>query len=1017
MADVDVLPARESIARAPRAASSGQAADLSSALRRRLEGEVRFDAGARALYATDLSMYRQPPIGVVIPRSLDDVIATVEECRRRQVPILGRGCGTSLAGQCCNVAVVIDFSKYLNRLLWVNPETKRAKVQPGLIYDDLKEPTEKHHLTFAPDPATHAYCTLGGMIGNNSCGVHSVMGGRTADNVEELDILTYDGLRMHVGRTSDAELERIIGEGGRRGEIYRKLRDLRDRYGELVRQRYPKIPRRVSGYNLDELLPEKGFNVARALVGTEGTCVLVLGATVRLIDSPPCRALLVIGYPDLFKAGDHAAPLHRYQPLAIEAFHQHVIENMERKGKALPGAKLLPEGKTWLIVEFGGATRDEARARALEAQNDIEGNLKGQLGIKEIDDPAEQEEIWKIREAGVGASRVPETEEAWPSWEDAAVAPEVLGDYLRDFDQLLRKYNYKWTTFGHFGDGCVHCRITFDIKTKEGVRAYRAFMEEASDLVVRYGGSLSGEHGDGQARAELLPKMYGPELVQAFREFKSIWDPEWKMNPGKVIDPYPLDTNLRVGPDYEPPKLKTYFQFPEDNGSFARATERCFGVGKCRNLDGETMCPSFKATREEMHTTRGRAHLLFEMMRGDVLADGWRDEHVKESLDLCLACKGCKNDCPVSVDMATYKAEFLAHYYEGRLRPRAAYAMGLIANWARLASFAPGLTNFFSRAPVLSGLAKTAAGIAQQREIPGFAAQTFRSWFAERGPKTRAGTRVLLWPDTFNNYFLPKTAKAAVNVLENAGCEVAIPRRRLCCGRPLYDYGMLKLANRWLEQTLHVLGPEIRAGTPIVFLEPSCAAVFKDELLGLFPNREDAKRLSQQTFLFDEYLERIGYHPPRLERHAIIHGHCQRKALIGMESTQKLLKEMGMKFEMLDSGCCGMAGSFGYESAHYDVSRKVGEFQLLPRVRNNPRDALVIADGFSCREQITQTTDRHALHLAEVVAMALHDGPHGPGAGLPEAEYVQKPARLGWKLPVACAVAVLGAAALIRRRR
>src|SRR5581483_2932779 len=439
------------------------------------------------------------------------------------------------------------------------------------------------------------------------------------------------------------------------------------------------------------------------------------------------------------------------------------------------------------------------------------------------------------------------------------------------------KFQYRWTIFGHFGDGCVHCRITFDLKTTEGVRAYRRFMEEAADLVVRYGGSLSGEHGDGQARAELLPKMFGTELVQAFREFKSIWDPHWKMNPGKVVDPYRLDQNLRAGPDYHPRPVRTYFQYPEDHSSFAAATERCFGVGKCRSLDGDTMCPSFKATREEMHSTRGRAHLLFEMMRGDVIADGWRDPHVKESLDLCLACKGCKSDSPVSVDMATYKAEFLAHYYEGRRRPRQAYAMGLVALWARMGSCAPALVNFMTHAPILGRVAKFAAGISQRREVPRFAPQTFRRWFNEREHKNGNGRRVLLWPDTFNNYFLPDTARAALEVLEAAGCRVDIPARPLCCGRPLYDYGMLPQAKRWLEETLDTLGPDIDAGTPVVFLEPSCAAVFRDEMCSLLPHADRAKRFSQQTFLFDEYLCKINYHPPKFERPAIVHGHCHQK--------------------------------------------------------------------------------------------------------------------------------------------
>jgi FAD/FMN-containing dehydrogenase/Fe-S oxidoreductase len=933
----------------------------------------------------------------------------VEECRQRGIPILGRGCGTSLAGQTCNVAVVIDFSKYLNRLVALDPEGKLARVEPGIIRDDLDHPAQRHGLTFAPDPATHQYCTIGGMIGNNSCGVHSVMGGKTAANIEELDILTYGGLRMRVGRTSATELERIVAEGGRRGDIYRKLRDLRDHYAALVRERFPRIPRRVSGYNLDELLPENGFHVARALVGSEGTCVIVLGATTRLMDSPPHRAILVIGYPDLFRAGDNAAPIRKYGPIGLEAFQAHVIENMKRKGKAVAGAKLLPEGDTWLVVEFGGETKDEASGRAREAQNEIEAHLQGHIAMKVIDDPAEQQQVWHIREAGVGASRVPNVEDAWPSWEDAAVAPEVLGDYLRDFDRLLRKYQYRWTIFGHFGDGCVHCRITFDLKTAEGVRTYRSFMEEAADLVVGYGGSLSGEHGDGQARAELLPKMFGNELVQAFREFKSIWDPQWKMNPGKVVDPYRLDENLRAGPDYRPRSVQTHFQFPEDKGSFAAAAERCFGVGKCRSLDGDTMCPSFRATREEMHSTRGRAHLLFEMMRGDVIADGWRDEHVKESLDLCLSCKGCKSDCPVSVDVATYKAEFLAHYYEGRIRPRQAYAMGLVANWARIASHAPTLANFLSHAPLLGRAAKLAAGISQNREIPRFAPQTFRSWFQQRRPRGDGGARVLLWPDTFNNYFLPHTAQAAVEVLENAGCEVALPGRILCCGRPLYDYGMLPKAKRWLEEILEALGPEIDAGTPVIFLEPSCAAVFRDEMLSLFPNHQTARRLSQQVFLFDEYLRRIEYRPPRLERRAIVHGHCHRKALMGMESAQEILAAMGVEAELLDSGCCGMAGSFGYESGHYDVSMKAGEHKLLPRVRGNRPGTLIIADGFSCREQIAQSTDRRALHLSEVLAMGL-------GRGTPESTHRGKPAPFRWKAAATAAAVAIAAALLIRRR-
>ncbi len=955
---------------------SSQAEALAAALRRRTDAEVRFDAGSRALYASDLSMYRQVPIGVVVPRTYEDVIKAVALCREHNVPILGRGCGTSLAGQCCNTAVVIDFSKYLNSVLEVNPKQKYAWVEPGVICDQLKEQTEKHNLVLAPDPATHEYCTLGGMIGNNSCGAHSVMGGRTSDNVEELEVLTYDGVRMIVGATSGNDLESIIRKGGRRGEIYGKLKSLAERYGKTIRERFPKIPRRVSGYNLDDLLPENGFQVARALVGSESTCVIILRAKVRLMYSPPYRALIVIAYPDVFTAGDHACPIRELGPIGLEAFHHKVIDNERRKGNPMQGVDLLPQGDTWLLAEYGGETQEEASARARKAMEKIRATDHDHIGIRLLDDQAQQKDIWKIREAGVGSSRLPGIEDAWPSWEDAAVPPENVGRYLRDFYKLLDKYGYICTLFGHFGDGCIHARITFNLKTAEGVKNYREFVTEAAHIVVRHGGSLSGEHGDGQARAELLPIMFGSDLIQAFREFKSAWDPEWRMNPGKVVDPYPLDTNLRVGPDYKPKPVLTIFKFPDDHSSFAQATERCFGVGKCRGLDGGTMCPSFHATREEMHSTRGRTRLLFEMLRGEVIQDGWRDEHIKEALDLCLACKGCKGDCPVNVDVATYKSEFLAHYYEGRIRPMSAYAMGMIFRWAEIASRFPDIANAITQTPGLSNILKGAAGITQKRKMPAFASQTFKNWFAEHnGQNQRKEDHrpvVVLWPDTFNNYFFPHTAKAAVEVLESAGYRVQVPTRNLCCGRPLYDYGFLEQAKTHAKEILTTLSPHISAGTPVIFLEPSCASVFKDEVTNLMPGDEDAQRFRQQSFLLGEFLERVKYRPPTLKRKALVHGHCHQKALAGMKAEQTLLARMGLDAEVLDSGCCGLAGSFGYEENHYDVSMKIGERVLLPRIRSAEKNTLIVADGFSCREQIMHGTPRHGMHIAEVIQMALH---------------------------------------------
>jgi FAD/FMN-containing dehydrogenase/Fe-S oxidoreductase len=959
------------------------AADLAAAV----AGEVRFDQGSRALYSNDASIYRQVPIGVVVPRDADDVVAAVEVCRRHGAPVVARGCGTGLAGQSVNAAVMIDFSKYMNRILELDPQRRVARVQPGVICDQLREAASPHGLTFAPDPATHDHCTLGGMIGNNSCGTHSVMGGKTVDNVVELEVLTYDGLRLRVGPTGDEELGRIVAGGGRRAEIYRALVGLRERYAELVRERYPDIPRRVSGYNLDDLLPEKGFNLARALVGSEATCVLVLEATVRLLPSPPARSLLVVGFPDAASAADHVPEVLAAGPVGLEFFDAGVVANLARKGQHPAGVQDLPEGSAWLLAEFGGDTEEQAGQPAKQVIERLEKTPEPPA-MQLFDDPELQGKIWEVRRQAIGSTRIPGEHPGLAGWEDAAVAPERLGGYLREFRPLLDRHGYHTVLFGHFGQGCVHCRLDLDIKTADGIANFRSFLEEAADLVVAHGGSLSGEHGDGQLRGALLRKMYGPELVRAFEEFKAVWDPDNRMNPGKVVHPYRPDQNLRLGTSYAPLQLATHFSFPEDRAGFADAANRCFGVGNCRHLEGGTMCPSFMVTREEMHSTRGRARLLFEMLRQPPATrprNAWRDPHVKEALDLCLACKGCKGECPVQVDMATYKAEFLSHWYAGRLRPPSAYALGLIPWWARLAARAPAAANLATHAPLLRTAAKAIAGIAPERELPRFAAESFRRWWERRGGMPDLDRpSVLLWPDTFNNYFLPRTAIAATEVLEAAGYRVTIPQPVLCCGRPLYDYGMLRPAKRLLRQVLHALRPQIRAGIPLVGLEPSCIAVFRDELLNLFPADEDARRLAAQSFTLGEFLEHRAPHfePPRLARKALVQAHCHHKAVLDFDADQGVMTRLGLDYEVPDSGCCGMAGSFGYERGeHYQVSVACGERVLLPRVRETSDDTLIVADGFSCREQIRQGTGRHALHLAEVAQLALHNGDDGRADG------------------------------------
>jgi FAD/FMN-containing dehydrogenase/Fe-S oxidoreductase len=946
---------------------------LAVALKRRVHGEVRFDSGSRALYATDASNYRQVPIGVVLPRDANDVIATVATAREYGAPILCRGGGTSLAGQCCNVAVVLDFSKYMARIIEVDPEGKLARVEPGVILDHLRTAAEKFHLTFAPDPATHSRCTLGGMIGNNSCGVHSVMAGKTDDNIEELDVLTYDGVRMKVGATTDSEIDEFVRRGGRQGEIYASLRKLRDQYGELVRERYPDIPRRVSGYNLNYLLPENGFHVARALVGSEGTCVTLLEATCRLVKSPPVRVLLVIAYPDVYQCADHVPEVMAHGPIGLEGIDDLLVEYTRRKGINSEGLALLPEGGGWLLAEFGGETAADAKDQANKLISALQRDANPPH-VRLITDNEQAKRVWEVRESSLGVlAHVPGEPPAWEGWEDSAVAPEKLGSYLRGLNKLMNEHGYRGGFYGHFGHACVHVRINFDFTTAEGISKFRKFVEDAADLVVSFGGSLSGEHGDGQARAELLPKMFGPELVQAFREFKAIWDPDWKMNPGKIVEPYRLDENLRLGAGYRPWEPATHFQFPDDNGSLAHATLRCVGVGKCRNYEGGVMCPSFRATREEEHSTRGRAHLLWEMTKRDAIKDGWRDQNVKDSLDLCLSCKGCKSDCPVGVDVATYKAEFLSHYYENRLQPVSAYAFGNIDIWARIASHAPRLVNLTTQLPVLRGISKSILGVPQQRSIPAFANETFRSWCGRRQPKNPNGEPVLLWPDTFNNYFHPETAKAAVNVLEHGGFRVQLPKQILCCGRPLYDFGMLERAKRLLLGALDVLAEEIKAGIPVIVLEPSCAAVFRDEMLNLFPKNELARRLSGQTFLLSEFLRRKGdrFRLPQLNRKAIMHGHCHHKSIMKMTDEEEVLGDLGVDYEQPSPGCCGMAGSFGFEKEKFDTSIAIGELELLPAVRKAPDDYLIIADGFSCREQIAQCTGRKTMHLAEVIQMGL----------------------------------------------
>jgi FAD/FMN-containing dehydrogenase/Fe-S oxidoreductase len=1008
------------------AISHDDAEALAAELKRSIDGEVRFDKATRGLYATDGSNYRQVPIGVVIPRHSRDVERTLAAARRFGAPILSRGGGTSLCGQCCNVAVVMDFSKYMYQIIEIDPRRRLARIEPGCVLDHLRDTAvREHQLTFAPDPETHDHCTLGGMLGNNSCGVHSLMaknngmGLRCSDNTQEMEILTYDGARFRVGPTPPDELQRIIRAGGPQGEIYAQLQALRDKYADQIRTRFPKLERRVSGYNLDELLPENGFNVARALVGTESTCVTILEATVKLVPAPRARTLVVFGYPDIYSGADHLMQILEFNPTGLEGMDHLLFKFVKAKGDENANLALLPPGGGFLLVEFGGESKQDSDEQARRCMAAV-AKQKNPPTAKLYDDPQQEQMIWKVREGSLGSTAwVPGMPDTWEGWEDSAVPVAKTADYLRDLRKLMDKYNYHPSLYGHLGQGCIHCRVPFDLYTAEGIEQYKSFMDEASTLVTSYGGALSGEHGDGQSKAQFLPKMFGPELVEAFREFKRIWDPQWKMNPGKVVDPYEITDNLRLGTDYNPPQPQTYFTYPADRHSFGRAALRCVGVGECRRHGGGTMCPSYMVTREEMHSTRGRARLLWEMMNGEVVDEGWKSEGVKEALDLCLSCKGCKGDCPVNVDMATYKAEFLAHYYEGRLRPRHAFAFGWIHIWSQLASRAPTLVNFLTQTPGLSRLAKWMAGMEPQRHIPPFAPRTFKQWFQSHKPAHPNGPPVLLWPDTFNNHFHPETAQAAVEVLEEAGFCVQTPMQDVCCGRPLYDYGFLNMAKRWLLDIVEKLRPAIHAGVPIVVLEPSCWAVFRDELTNMLGENEDAKRLQMQTFTLSEFLKQKAPHYPlpTLHRRALLHGHCHQKAIDALDdktygklfNEKAVLDAMGVDYDQPEDGCCGMAGAFGFErSAHYDVSIRAGERALLPAVRRADDERIIIADGFSCREQVQQTTGRTALHLAQVIQLAGREAKYGPQPGRPEQQLVEQRRRAQVRAGVKAATFVAG---------
>ncbi|MBM9505154.1 FAD-binding and (Fe-S)-binding domain-containing protein [Actinacidiphila acididurans] len=960
--------------------------EVERALRGAVRGEVAFDAASRALMTMDASNYRREPMGVVAPEDADDVAAALAVCRRHGVPVVPRGGGTSIAGQATGTGVVLDFTRRMNRILDIDPGSRTARVQPGVVLDDLRTAAAVHGLTFGPDPSTHSRCTLGGMIGNNACGSHSVAWGTTADNVVALDVLTYRAERLRLDRgfttlPAATAMNGASAPGAAAGpaRLREGMRKLADGHLALLRTGFPDLPRRISGYALDRLLPEHGRDAVRAFVGSEGTLGVLTEATVRLVPVPAARVLAVLGYPDESAAAEAAHLLLPLRPLTVEGMAADLVG---------PAAGGLPRGGAWLFVEVGGDDPEDALARA----RDLCRHAGGTTDHSVIADPAGQRALWRLREDAAGtATRLPDGSEAWPGWEDCAVPPARLGGYLREFRALLGRFGLRGAPYGHFGDGCVHVRIDFDLMDREGVARFRRFSEAAADLVAAHGGSLSGEHGDGQARAELLPRIYGPELIALFSDFKDLWDPDGGLNPGMLVRPDPIDSNLRfavLAPAGSGP-VDVEFTYPGDGGDFPTAIRRCVGVAKCRTATVPTggsavMCPSFRATGDERHSTRGRARLLHEMLAGRVITDGWRSTEVRDALDLCLSCKGCRSDCPVEVDMATYKAEFLHHHYRRRLRPRSHYAMGWLPVWLRAAApFAPAL-NLFGRTRSTAWLAKRAAGIARERELPELASETFTRWWdtratnegqASAGPtrSESSGPSVVLWPDTFTDHLSPQVGRAAVRVMEAAGLTVRTPPEPVCCGLTWVSTGQLTRAKAVMRRTLDHLGPVLDQGLPVVVLEPSCAAALRTDLPELLGADEPrAARLAASVRTFAEALEEFAPHwaPPRLDTAVAGQTHCHQHAVLGDAADRRLRDKAGLTGE-LTGGCCGLAGNFGFEEGHFEVSAACAEEALLPAVRAAGPDTAILADGFSCRTQLAQLGGVHARHLAELLAEGL----------------------------------------------
>ncbi len=972
---------------------------LEQALATVLGGEnVRADRVSRALYATDASVYQIVPLLVAFPATAGDVQAIVRVCREFRVPITARGGGTSQAGQAIGPGVIVDCSRHFDRVLEINPEQRYARVEPGCVLDDLNQALKPYGLLFAPDISTSNRATIGGMIANNSSGARSVLYGKTIDHVLELTTVLSDGSIIHLEPLAEAELMTRCAQSDLEGAGYRVVRRLAAEHAGEIERRFPRILRRVGGYNLDAFAlgtaPGAGtseFNLARLFVGSEGTLGFTVEAKLHLVELPRARATLVIQFAGLLEALAATPLILRHQPAAVEVVDKYVLDSTRLNAEASRLRDfLVGDPAAILLVEFYADRPELLPPRLAAVQGDLERSGLGYHHVA-VTDVAAQARVWKLRTMALGLSMAEKGDAKAISFvEDTAVAPENLRDYIAEFLALVARHQTRAGVYAHASVGCLHVRPVINLKTEEGVQKFAAIAEEVSDLVLKYGGAISGEHGDGLVRSPFQEKMYGPELYQAFRELKQTFDPSGVFNPGKIVDAPPLTANLRYGPGYVTPTLATTFDFSADGGVL-QAAELCAGVGACRKKRDGTMCPSFQATRDEKDSTRGRANLLRMAITGQLGFSGFTDPHLREVLDLCLECKACKSECPTNVDMARLKAEFLDQFYRKHGVPARSRVFGRVADLARIGCAAAPASNWLAGRASLRWLNEKLLGIDRRRRLPAFARRTFLQQFAANGAhqphapemaKDDPASRVLLFPDTFTNFFQPEIGRAAVDSLRRAGCLVTLgPAPLHCCGRPLISNGLLDRAVASARHNVEHLFAWAQEGRPIIACEPSCILTIRDDYPALLKGdlRARAETVARACQTFEEFLDwalsRETERPPRWQpgpAQILLQPHCHQRSLVGVGPMLRLLRWIpGAEVIDLDAGCCGMAGSFGYECEHYEISRQVGEQRLLPAVRQAGPAAVIVAPGFSCRLQIEHFTGRQALHPAELLARCL----------------------------------------------